>query len=372
MASATARSTELRMFLDTTRKFAEAQASTTQLRTWWREGQGLDRPWWRQVTELGWTSLLVPEEHGGGSLTGEALLDLFALTEILGELAVPGPTNVLNSVLAALVHPKAQPGVDVRWLSELMAGERVATWAHPPATSLSAQPGRDGLLLNGTALAVEFGAHADLVLVRAATQERPVLVLIDTHAPGVTVRPTQSIDPARPFADLAVNDGRGTLVAQGPDVEPIVARLQQVLNVLQVAETVGGSGRVLDLATQWAFERYSFGRPLASYQALKHRYADLATHQHAARAIALRAARAVQDTEADAALLVSAAKSYVGEVSLEIMQDCAQLLGGLSQTMEHDLHLYLRRAMLARQTYGTPYEHRQVVASLLLDREAAA
>ncbi|MEV0478975.1 acyl-CoA dehydrogenase family protein [Streptomyces prunicolor] len=151
--------------------------------------------------------------------------------------------------------------------------------------------------------------------------------------------------------------------------EPLVERQLQVAIVLQSAETCGALERVFEFTTQWAFDRYSFGRPLASYQALKHRFADMKTWIEACHATTGAAARAVQDGAEDAAELVSVAKSYVGSRSTQILQDCVQMHGGIGVTWEHDLHLYLRRATVNRALYGTPEDHRLRIADIIAPSE---
>jgi alkylation response protein AidB-like acyl-CoA dehydrogenase len=131
-----------------------------------------------------------------------------------------------------------------------------------------------------------------------------------------------------------------------------------------VAELVGVASRVVDFTLTYLDDRSSFGRPLSSYQALKHRVADLKMWLEACAGVASEAARAVQARDPAAATVVSAAKSYVGERTTDIVQDCIQLHGGIGVTWEHDLHLYLRRAMVDRFTYGTPEDHRERIARL--------
>ena len=123
--------------------------------------------------------------------------------------------------------------------------------------------------------------------------------------------------------------------------------------------------RVFEFTMEWAFDRYSFGRPLASYQALKHRFADMKTWLEASQGTAAAAARAVQAKADNANELVSVAKSYIGEHCTDIMQDCVQMHGGIGVTWEHDIHLYLRRATLNRGMYGTPNQHRERICTLL-------
>jgi alkylation response protein AidB-like acyl-CoA dehydrogenase len=121
---------------------------------------------------------------------------------------------------------------------------------------------------------------------------------------------------------------------------------------------------------EWGFDRYSFGRPLASYQALKHRYADMKSWLEASHAIADAAARAVAGQRDDAARYVSMALAYIGANGSELMQECVQLHGGIGVTYEHDLHLFLRRHTIDRTVFGTPEQHRQRVADIV-QKEAA-
>jgi alkylation response protein AidB-like acyl-CoA dehydrogenase len=126
------------------------------------------------------------------------------------------------------------------------------------------------------------------------------------------------------------------------------------------------------MTLEWAFDRYSFGRPLASYQALKHRFAHMATWLQASHAISDEAARAVADGRPDAGELVSAAKAYIGDYGAELLQDCVQLHGGIGVTFEHDLHLFLRRLTLTRGLFGTPDAHRRRLAQFIAHTEVRA
>ncbi len=138
--------------------------------------------------------------------------------------------------------------------------------------------------------------------------------------------------------------------------------------VLLNAESVGAMQTGFDMTVEWAFDRYSFGRPLASYQALKHRFADMLMWLEAAHAISDAACLAVQDEAPEAAELLSAAKAYIGEYGAELLQDCVQMHGGIGITFEHDLHLFLRRLTVDRSLAGTPGDHRQRIAAIAVAR----
>ncbi|MDQ1178578.1 acyl-CoA dehydrogenase family protein [Rhodococcus sp. SORGH_AS_0301] len=372
--------TELQFFLDSTRTFLERRGSIPTVRAMHAEGSTLDRAWWSQAAELGWTMLLAPASLGGDSPSGEGLVDLAAVAELTGAHAAPGPLNSTSAVIAGFAHADAEAGHDDT-IESILSGERVAAWAvHAPGPAwrpfepaVRAERTTDGQWrLDGEIRSVEFGAEADVLLVVARTGDSVAEFLVPTDHANVAVRARGSVDFVRNYADVSLVDLQlptEALVVAPDNGVAVVSHQMQVMNVLQVAEAVGAMGKVFDLTLQWAFDRFSFGRPLASYQALKHRYADAALAVHASRAVLAAAVRATQHAHPDAAKVVSAAKAFVGESSVRMMQDCCQLHGGISQTMEHDLHLFLRRAMVAREMYGSPREHRSAIADIVFEEK---
>ena len=360
---------------ETTKKFLESESPLTTVRRLADEPAGFERSWWRRGTELGWTSMLVPEEYGGGSLAGEGLLDLVLVAEQMGRLVSPGPllpTNVVAATVAESGTADQREGV----LPAIVAGDALATWCFTEpgggwdaaSVQLQATPEGDGFVLTGTKSPVEAAAEAEHFLVTARTSGGLTQFLLPAGTPGVVVTPMQSLDLVRRFGEVRFDAVQvpgsavvGHLDAAGDDVE----RQLQIALALQCAETVGATDRVFEFTTEYAFDRYSFGRPLASYQALKHRFADMKLWLEACQATATAAARAVQARADNAAELVSVAKSYIGDHATEIIQDCVQMHGGIGVTWEHNIHLYLRRATLNWGLYGTPDQHRERIAVLL-------
>jgi alkylation response protein AidB-like acyl-CoA dehydrogenase len=149
----------------------------------------------------------------------------------------------------------------------------------------------------------------------------------------------------------------GAAVGSAAETTGLIDRQSQIAQVLQCAEVVGILQTVFDFTVGWALDRHTFGRPLASYQALKHRFADMKMWLEACRATTAAAIAAIAARSPDAGLSASIAKSYVGETATEIVQGCVQMHGGIGVTWEHDLHLYLRRVTLYRSMFGTPEEH---------------
>jgi alkylation response protein AidB-like acyl-CoA dehydrogenase len=368
-------------FSETTQKFLHDKATPADLRALRHDPVGYSDGYWRQGAELGWTSLLVSEDDGGGSISGQGLADLCLVAYQFGSNAAPGPLLATNVVAAALsLCGTAEQKAEV--LGGILSGETVATWCltEPPPGGrlheimLTASPRDGGYVLNGSKMPVEAGGQADYYLVAARSQEGLIQLLVPRATPGVTVIPAESLDLTRRFAEVrfenALVPGSAVLgdpAGTGTDIE----RQLQVANVIQLAEMVGAMNRAFDITMEWAFNRYSFGRPLASYQELKHRFADMKAWLEAGHAIADAAARHVQDGSSAAAEYTGAGKAYLGEYGVELVQDCVQMHGGIGVTFDHDMHLYLRRVVIDSITYGTVADHRQRVTSILEKRGQA-
>ena len=329
------------------------------------QGVSFEPAWWRRAADLGWTALLVPEELGGGSVSGDGVADLAMVAEQLGRTVAPGPLYPVSTVLAALVD-SADPQSHAATIEALIAGDTVASWAvyepgqgwapHKPSTTATAT--ESGYRLDGVKDRVEAGAQSDLLLVVAQADDGVRQFLIPTDASGVRVEPQQSIDLVKQYARVHFD---GVTVERSAVVEgnaaDLLDRQCQIAQLLQCAEIVGILQTVFDFTVAWALDRHTFGRPLASYQALKHRFADMKMWLEACRATTTAAVTAISSRSPEANLSASIAKSYVGEMATEIIQGCVQLHGGIGVTWEHDLHLYLRRATLYRSMFGTPEEH---------------
>jgi alkylation response protein AidB-like acyl-CoA dehydrogenase len=216
---------------------------------------------------------------------------------------------------------------------------------------------------------VESAAQASHLLVTGRSDSRLTQVLVPTGTAGVTISPMSSVDLTRRFGAVRFDNVRlplDAVVGEVGGADTQVERQLQTAVVAHNAEAVGAMQSAFDMTVAWAFDRYSFGRPLASYQEIKHRFADMLSWLQASHAINDAAAVAVDAGAAESADLVSAAKAYIGDHSTELLQDCVQMHGGIGVTFEHDVHLYLRRVTINRALYGTPPEHRQRLAGQLV------
>jgi alkylation response protein AidB-like acyl-CoA dehydrogenase len=350
-------------FRDTTAKFLDEQMPTPELRRLRDNPAGFEEKYWRRGAELGWTSLLVSEEHGGGSLSGQGLIDLSLVAYEFGRHAAPGPLLPTNVVAAAL----SETGSHLDVLTDLLSGACVASWC----TGVEIAVDGAEVSVRGTARPVEAAGPAHYLLVTDGRTQ----ALVPTTTAGVTIRAMHSVDVTRRFGAVRFDDVRlpdSALVGEAGSAVERVKRQRQLALVIANAESVGAMQAGFDMTVAWAFERYSFGRPLASYQALKHRFADMLSWLQGAHAISDRAAAAVAEAAPEAEELLSTAKAFIGQYGNELLQDCVQLHGGIGITFEHDLHLYLRRQTANSALYGTPADHRQLIADLVEQRESEA
>ena len=373
-------SSDQEFFRETTARFLKEHVPVGRLRELRRDPAGYDPDYWRKGADLGWTSLLVGEEHGGGTISGAGIVDLSVVAHEFGRHAAAGPllpTNIVAGALSA-VGGDAHAAL----LAGLLDGSAVATWClaeRPPHdrlgdVTLTIRVDGDELVLDGEKRPVESAAESSHLLVTGRTGDGLTQVLVPTDARGISVSPMHTVDTTRRFSVVRFEGVRvpadAVLGQVGKADEDVERQLQQALVILN-AEAVGAMQTAFDMTVEWASDRYSFGRPLSSYQALKHRFADMKSWLEAGHAIGDEAADAVAAGTPDAAVLVSAAKAFIGQYGAELMQDCVQLHGGIGVTFEHDLHLYFRRHTVDRALYGTPAEHRQRIVDLM-EREDQA
>jgi alkylation response protein AidB-like acyl-CoA dehydrogenase len=323
-------------------------------------GTDVDDKLWQRGTELGWTGLAVPEEHDGA---GQGLVELCLVAEELGRAAAPGP--FADSALAGLVLARrghSRPEL----LAALAAGDLKASLAcHGP---VAGRYDGDELVLSGRASAVQSAAAADWLLVLATVPAGPgdggrCLVLVSRSA--VTVEPRRTLDETRRWYDV-VFDGvrvRTTDVIATGDAE--VQWLTDAAAVLSAADSLGAGERLLEMTVAYVKVREQFGRPLGSFQSMKHNVAGMLTTLKGARAATYYAAMALDADVADATVAASVAKAFTADGVATLAGEALQAHGGIGFTWEHDLHLYLRRAKVNEMLYGSPAEHYERLVALL-------
>lgn len=363
------------LFVATTIEFLDVHHPCSRARQRNADAETPDARFWQQGAELGWTSLLVSEADGGGSISGDGLLELAALAAVFGSHAAPGPligTNVVAAALARWGSPEQRTGP----LKELIAGSATAAWCAAvtidPWTDRGAQVTAatfdDGVTLNGSVSCVEEAGNAKYILVNALEHQRDSYHLIATSSPGVAMTPLDGLDLTRRYWQVSLSDVSVPASARVGAVGTAAlgnASLTDIVATLHAAEIVGATKRAVDTTLAWVQDRYSFGRPLAAYQEIKHRMADMRTAVQACAAVSERAARAVGRETGDRSAMASAAMAFVGTHGPEVVQDCIQLHGGIGVTADHDLHVLLRRAVVAANAFATPADFTQRLVGLI-------
>lgn len=316
-------------------------------------GRDVDDKLWQRGAELGWVGLAVPEEHDGA---GQGLVELSLVAEELGRAAAPGA--FLDSALSAhVLARRSHPELARR----LAAGDLKASWAlHGPVTG-----SRDGdeIVLRGRATAVQAAAAADWLMVTAASDTGRLLVLVDRAR--ACVEPRRTLDETRRWYDVVLD---GVRIGAGDVVTANEAEIQWLTDacaVLIAADSLGAGERLLDLTVGYVKMREQFGRPLGSFQSVKHKAAGMLTTLKGARAATYYAAMALDARVADATVAASVAKAFTGEGVAALAGEALQAHGGIGFTWEHDLHLYLRRAKVNAMLYGAAAEHYERLVSLL-------
>jgi alkylation response protein AidB-like acyl-CoA dehydrogenase len=366
-------------FRATTRKFLESEAPLSSVRALYESPEGFDRSWWRDGAQLGWTSMYVADSMGGGSLSGSPASDLAIVAEEMGRLVSPGPL-VPVTIVAYALSEGGSTDLQKAVLPGLLSGESIASWAW-------CEPGRrwdtadvetsavlegDEIVVSGTKSYVEAAGVADHFLVVALSNGGLTQVLIPAGASGVGVIAGRSIDMTRRFGTLHLDGVRVPAShAVGPfgQAETAVEQQLALALCLQCAEMCGIADRTLEFTLEYGRDRFAFGRPIVSFQALKHRIADMTVRIEGSKAATDALAAALDSGDADASRLASVAKAYVGESCLDIVDDCVQITGGIGVTWEHDIHLYNRRAVVDRAVFGTPEEHKARLLRFMMDDE---
>src|SRR5277367_4517730 len=358
------------LFRDTAVSFIEAELPVSGTRELHDDPIGYDPSWLRKSAELGWFAMVVPETEGGGSVSGAGLLDAAIIAEQLGRFVQPGPFIPMN-VVAAAIAADGSAAQREALLPAIVTGEQVFTWAFADSrgnwdagAGLQARRDGDDLVLSGSRGCVQDAISADALLVVASLDGAPVQLLVPASTPGVTIRPLRALDLSRRFADVefdAVRVGRDDVLGTG-GTGPLDAQLLTAV-VLTCADTIGAIDALFTMTVAYARQRIAFGRPIGSFQAIKHILADQALSLESCKAAAVAAATAVQAAAPDAAEVASMAAAYIGDVASDIAQECLQVHGGTGYAWEHDLHLYLRRVRSNSVLFGEPSWHRERVCA---------
>lgn len=365
-------STDQQVLVDAATRFADDTFPIAKLRERAFDDAEFAATYRRQAGELGWFSLVVPEERGGGNVSGNGVVDAALVAYSRGRLLQPVGFVGANVVAYAL----ATAGTGAQYeeaLAALMAGEAPGAWI---VGDLSGAPALDGVVdaraegngwtLSGTAVMVEDADASAWLLVGATTADGPAQLLVEPDTAGVSFAPVDGLDISRRYADVTFTNvvvPASALVGTVGD-RALAGQLLTLATVLTVAECVGAMHQEFEMTVDYAKQRIAFGRPIGSFQAIKHLLADTSTMLEVSKAVALAAARQAGEGDPHAAQAASQAKAFVADVAMEHAQACFQVFGGISFTWEHDQHLFYRRITTGAEQFGDAAWHREHICVL--------
>jgi alkylation response protein AidB-like acyl-CoA dehydrogenase len=324
------------------------------------EGErGFTEEQWRELSELGWPGVMIPEDEGG---LGLGAVELLVIQEEMGYALAPSP---LFSTLGAaqLLVAAGSDEQRERWLGPLARGEARGTiaiwdersgWA-PDRSEIETENG----MLSATKVAVPDAAHADFVIVSGADGAH---FLVETDSPGVTVTPTRSLDPTRKLFAVQLDRASAEPLAGGRGEQ--LAHAYATIVTALAAENVGVAQRAMEMAVAHAKDRKQFDRPIGSYQAVSHRCAQMLLEVEGARSLSYWAGWALDNEPSTAPRAASMAKAYAGDAGFRVPASALQVHGGIGFTWEHDLHFFLKRGKANAHAFGDSRWHRDRVADL--------
>ncbi len=360
-------SDDQRELQSTVRRFLEAKAGTGQPAP---GGQYDDKVWQQLAGQLGLASLIVPERHGG---SGFSAIELSVVLEELGRALTGSPLFATAALAAQTILASGDEPAMQAYLPAIAAGAATGTVAlyeagrswNATELAVLAETTADGWLLTGTKSHVIDGQVADLIIVSASTAAGVGLFLVDSGAPGLRRVPVATLDPTRQQASLMLERTPARLLGADGGGREIISRVLDLAAVALAAEQVGGAQRCLEMSVDYAKLRVQFGRPIGSFQAIKHKCADMLIAVESARSLAYYAAGCAADDPAELPAAASLAKAYCSEAYFRVAADNIQIHGGIGFTWEHPAHLHYRRAKSSELLFGGPAEHRDQLSRRL-------
>ncbi|MDH5307046.1 MAG: acyl-CoA/acyl-ACP dehydrogenase [Myxococcales bacterium] len=339
-------SEEQRLLQKTARDFLSERCPLSVARGVLESDAAFDEPLWKGVAEMGWLGAAIPESFGGA---GYGRLELALLAQELGRALAPLPfASSVYLVTEALLMAGSDAQKE-RYLPRLAAGELVGAFA------LSEGPGRsesDALQttyregrVRGCKIPVADAARAGIALVAVRDAESARLVLVDLSGEGVEVGALRSFDPSRPLGRIVLRDAPGELLGADGGDAALIEHLMDRAAVLMAFEQLGGAERAFELTRAYCLDRFAFGRPIASFQALKHRMVDCYAEIQLATANAYYGAWALESESRELASAACAARVAASEAFSLAAAEMIQMHGGVAFTWEYDCHLFYRRAL---------------------------
>ncbi len=346
-------SEEQELLRDTARKFLDSECTTKFVREMMATETAVTDAFWQQLAENGWLGIAYPEEDGGSGL---GLVDLVVLMEEIGRAVMPGPFPATVLLGGAVIAEAGSPAQRQEWLPGISAGEAKATLAvtEPNARwdaagiTATAREARGGFVLSGTKMFVPDAHQADVLAVAARSRDGSTmddgvsLFLGPKEAAGLDIRLLPSVDETRKLCEVRLDNvavQAAALLGELHQAWPALARVIDGAAVALSAEICGAAQQVLDMTVEYAKLRVAFGKPIGSYQGVKHKCADMLVEIENAKSLTYYAAWAVDEGDAEAAIAVSMAKAAASDAGRKVCAAGIQLHGGIGMTWEHDLQM---------------------------------
>jgi alkylation response protein AidB-like acyl-CoA dehydrogenase len=368
-------SEEQELLQQSARDFLARECPPTFVREMTRDGDGFSRALHEKMAGMGWTGLVIPEGFGG---LGLRMLDLAILSEEMGRAVVPGPFS--SSVLATLSLLSSGATAPKRaWLPRLARGEAVGAvalleasdWFDPAGVAARCAKTRNGYRLNGTKMFVTDAHVADFIIAafrsRGSDASGVCLFMVPRDTPGVSVAPLRCIDQTRRPCEVTfrnVDVPASARLAGETKGWTVFSRVLNAACVVLAADSLGGAQRALEMSVEYSKVRQQFGRPIGSFQAIKHMCAEMVSEIEPARALVWYAAYAYDHEPRTAAHAASMAKARLSDVHTRTVNRAVQIHGGIGFTWEHDMHLWFKRAQWNASAFGDATYHRERLARL--------
>jgi alkylation response protein AidB-like acyl-CoA dehydrogenase len=350
------------------RRFLEEKSSEADVRRLMETPEGYDTAVWKQMAEqLGLQGLAIPEEYGG---SGYTYVELVVIFEEMGRALLCAPYFSSVALAANLLLAAGDDSAKKDYLPGIADGTTLATVALAEASgrwdeagiTLEATGSGSSWTLTGEKLYVLDGHLADLILVPARTSAGVSVFAVDKGADGLTTTALSTMDQTRKQARVTFEGTPARLVGAEGSGWAAVSKMLDLAVVALAAEQVGGAQRVLEMAVDYAKVRVQFGRPIGSFQAIKHKCADMLLEVESAKSAAYYAGWAAAEDNDELPVVASLAKSYCSEAYFHATAENIQIHGGIGFTWEHPAHLYFKRAKSSELLFGDPTYHRELLA----------
>jgi alkylation response protein AidB-like acyl-CoA dehydrogenase len=356
-------SAEQEALASTVRQFLAAKAPETELRRTIDGELGHDPALWsRMADELGLQGLAIPEQYGGSGFT---FLELGIVLQEMGRALLSAPFFSSIALAATALLECHDDAARKEWLPRIAAGELLATLTLDRGLDVRATHDPDGWTLDGAAEFVLDGLPAELVLVPVMTEQGPSLFAVTGSSPGLQRRPTEVFDVTRRLARLTFTATPARIVGAAGEAGPGLDRTRDLAAIALAAESVGVAERALEMATEYAKLRVQFGQPIGSFQAIKHKLANVLLEVEAARSAAWYALWSATAQPDEIAVVAPLTLATCTETAYLATSENIQVHGGIGYTWEHPAHLYFRRATMSRQLLGNPAELRETMLQRL-------